>query len=61
MDAGVDAGSALSRAAPEKLVNDRVIPSKGFPLVTEKLTWSVPSTAASATAAAPLNVLWVEG
>ena len=52
--------SALSRAAWEKLVNDRVIPSKGFPLVTVKLTWS-PRTLARATAAAPLKVLCVDG
>ena len=30
--------SALSRAAWEKLVNDRAIPSKGLPLVTVKGT-----------------------
>jgi hypothetical protein len=53
--------SALSRAAPEKLVNDRVMPSNGFPLVTEKLTWSLPRTDASTTAAALLKVLCVEG
>jgi hypothetical protein len=53
--------SALSRAAWEKLVNDRVIPSKGLPLVTMKLAWSPPRVLARVAAAAALNVLCVDG
>ncbi len=53
--------SALSRAAWEKLVNDRVIPSNGLPLVIVKLTSSLPIARARATAAAALKVLWVDG
>jgi hypothetical protein len=61
MDAGKTRESALSRAACAKLVNDRVSPSNGLPLVTEKLAWSPPRTLARTTDAAPLKVLCVDG
>ena len=53
--------SAPAEEARAKLVNDRVIPSKGLPLVIVKLAWSPPRTLARATAAAPLKVLCVDG
>lgn len=53
--------SAFSREASEKLVNERVIPGNGGPLVMLQLIWSVSKKRANTAEAAPPATLWVDG
>jgi hypothetical protein len=51
----------FSRAAWDRLVNERVIPPNGAPLVIVNATWSAPKKRVITAAAAAPSTLWVEG